>query len=239
MDTIRKAGLVEFSKNYFWPISDAQYGHFVNSAMNLFEEVIVSADDSIFDLAIIDYRFLFFLVQHAHYRAAFSTVATTKTTANEFGSSLNSYINPNWQTHIDYLLEPNIRSGHFGNPRNSMYSKLGRPLRDYRDSFVLNLPKGIRKAMAAGGQLIHASIGPKTPMKMDFLSQRQEYVKVCEWNYFTSQSVQPDYTVSERLRRQFLEPFISGFRDVSAELGAELDINAVADCWGKRLSILQ
>lgn len=238
MDTIRRVGLVDFSTNYFWPISDDQYMDFVNSTMKLFEEVVCCAEDTIFDLALTDYRFLFFLIQHAHYDAAFRSISRQKSSPLVPGNSLRNLVSPNWQSHVDYLSPENIRSGHFGNPRDSIYSKVGRPLRNYRDSIIYNLSNRKLDLVGLIHNTTHASIGPMGSMKHDFLCKQHHAVRVCEWNYFLSSLPQPTDTPVPKLNDQFLKPFLSDFRKLATKFGSIPQIASIETCWSQRFRIL-
>ena len=40
MDSIREIGLEEFSQIYYWPISDAEYKHFVDTILAEFDSIL-------------------------------------------------------------------------------------------------------------------------------------------------------------------------------------------------------
>ena len=211
---------------------------FVNSTMELFEEVVSCAEDTIFDLALTDYRFLFFLIQHAHYDAALQSVSQSKSAPLVVGKSLRNLVSPNWQSHVDYLSPKNLRSGHFGNPRNSMYSKVGRYLRRNRDSIIYNLSNRKFDLFGLIHNTTHASIGPMGSMKHDFLCKQHHAVRVCEWNYFLSSLPQPIDTPVPNLNDQFLKPFLTDFRRLATRFGSTPELASIEKCWSQRLQIL-
>jgi len=238
MDTIRRIGLADFSTNYYWPISDIEYVGFVDDVMNSFEEIVSSADDLVLDLSVTDYRFLFFLIQHVHYSAALNTILKRKSMSIDIGPSLQALVSPNWQHHVDYLSGENLRSGHFGNPRNSVYSKVGRFLRNARDSLRVNVSGGSFDLFGLHSERVHASIGPTTSVKTSFLRRQPLTVRICEWNYYLRNFPSPAQAFLPQIQNQFLDPFLDEFSRASKVLGANPDIEQLKQCWASRMAIL-
>jgi hypothetical protein len=238
MDTIRNTGLAEFSANYFWPISDDEFTMFVHSTMEVFESLIVDSDQTIFDLAIVDYRFLMFLIQHVHYSAAFEEISKNNQAISNSSLSLKNLIYPNWQTHIDYLSVENLATGHFGNARHTLYSQVGHRLRNYLRSMQLNFPKHSYHSLLPDNSLVHASIGPYSGLKAAFLKTQETIIRVCEWDNFSSPRVPRNTAISSALLNQFLDPFLGEFERYSKEFGARIDVRSIKACWLSRFEIL-
>ena len=240
MDSIRSLGLAEFSRHYFWPVSDKEFTTFVDTALRRFEQLIIETDQDIFDAVLADYRFLAYVFQHIHYRAAARGLGVDYRRASNLGPTLTNFLLPDWREHIDYLSETNLRSGHFGNRSGAFKSKLGRSIRNTVNTFRSNQSHSIlchaRNILTSSP---HLSIGPYTSFKHAFLNGLDDYSKTGEWDKFGIPSTQtPDPTFSQRLKSQFLVTFLDFLNEQTAGFSAGYDADGFKAAWTSRLSVL-
>ena len=181
MDSIRAIGLSQFSKQYFWPISDEEFVSFVDSVMIEFDQTLLVSDDDIFDLVISDYRFLVFLIQHIHYLGALSRLDSKHTHNTDWSPTLKELLYPDWQKHMSYFSLENLESGHFGNYRNTLRSQIGGRARHFLHTLQTNknnpLLNNITRTYYSPE---HISIGPFTQFKRAFLNSSVDYSRVAE-----------------------------------------------------------
>ena len=235
MDSIRQLGLSNFSSSYYWPISDDEFRAYVDTLLFELETLLVEIDQDIADLVIADYRFLMFIIQHIHYRGAWARFEKLSAGTPDH-SSLEIMINPSWDSHIQYFSDTHIKSGHFGNHRNTLKSVFGHQLRHLRYTWQVNSKTALFEHLSpALRNPEHLSIGPFTVFKDKFLSSRDVYAHVSEWDFYGIPKCSAEPTFEFRLRTQFLEPYFSSIHKQCLGLGAEVDLKTIASTFSARL----
>ncbi len=238
MDAIRKIGLQQFSELYRWPLSDTEYRMFVDSTLEQFENILITADQDVIDLVIADYRFVMFIIQHIHHKAA-SVRFDKREHPSGDDSSLLAFINPDWQSHLEYLSQSNVRSGHFGNPRWNIKSQVGHYVRRVTQSAKVNPVSSLARLLTFGRQEAgHISIGPSTIFKREFLSTRDEVIYITEWDEFGITPVDPDPSFRNRVNTQFVTPFLDVLAQNTQAIGGSVDFIAISEAFLARVTTL-
>lgn len=225
IDAVKRIGVEQWGRDFFWPISDERYHGLSNMVWNNFFSLFKMMDRTGQDMVLADSGFAGSLAAYIH-AAAVREFCAGHGIELASGPPSQRFFNPDWES-LAVAHRQAARTG------TGMF-KLKRLVKNVKFNSGLSLAKRMFGCFSPDA----LGLGALSRLKAEYAKQRDLWVDHTYWSLWLNKC---DFTETgfAATMRPALEGFLEELGDFSdKEFGVRLDTRAPLACWMKRLADL-